>query len=194
MTVTIAKIIYVLMAVGWYIVRLPHARRARRTPVAHSSRDWRELLLLTVSLTGLGVLPFVYIATNALKFANYTFNAPAAYLGAILASVAIWLFYQTHKQLGRNWSVSLDLRDRHQLITDGVYRQIRHPMYSAFWLWALAQLSLLPNFIAGTSGVFGFGLLYLYRVGREERMMTDRFGKEYESYMARTGRLIPKWL
>jgi protein-S-isoprenylcysteine O-methyltransferase Ste14 len=66
-------------------------------------------------------------------------------------------------------------------------------MYTAFWLWALAQALLLPNWVAGLSGLIGFGILYGFRIGREERLMLDTFGDQYRSYAARTARLIP-WL
>ena len=79
-------------------------------------------------------------------------------------------------------------------MTEGVYRYVRHPMYSAFWLWAIAQALLLPNFIAGLSGLVGFGTLYFFRVGQEERLMLDAFGVEYGDYMARTGRVVPRLL
>jgi protein-S-isoprenylcysteine O-methyltransferase Ste14 len=65
-------------------------------------------------------------------------------------------------------------------------------MYSALFLLAIAQALVLPNWIAGPSYLFGFGLLYLLRVNVEERMMLDRFGAEYEDYRRRSGRLIPK--
>ena len=102
------------------------------------------------------------------------------------------MFRKTHAQLGRNWSVTLEVRVDHSLITDGVYAHVRHPMYTAFWLWALAQAILLPNWIAGFAGIFGFGTLYLFRVGREETMLLETFGDEYRDYMRRTGRVIPR--
>jgi protein-S-isoprenylcysteine O-methyltransferase Ste14 len=64
-------------------------------------------------------------------------------------------------------------------------------MYTAFWLWALAQAVLLPNWMAGFSGIAGFGTLYLFRVGREEKMLLETFGDEYRGYMSRTRRIIP---
>jgi protein-S-isoprenylcysteine O-methyltransferase Ste14 len=64
-------------------------------------------------------------------------------------------------------------------------------MYAAFWLWAISQALLLPNWIAGLSGIIGFGTLFFARVGHEERMMLETFGDEYRAYMARTYRLIP---
>ncbi|WP_414474090.1 protein-S-isoprenylcysteine O-methyltransferase [Microvirga sp. M2] len=193
MTPMIAKIAYILLAVGWYVIRMPHVRRSRRTPVARSSRGPREMALLLISLTGLGIVPFIYIATGFPKFAAYTFRPAQAYIGIAAVVSALAMFRITHKALGRNWSVTLEVRERHKLVTDGVYRYIRHPMYTAFWLWAIAQALLLPNLVAGLSGIVGFGTLYMFRIAKEERLMTEAFGAAYQDYMARTTRLIP-WL
>jgi protein-S-isoprenylcysteine O-methyltransferase Ste14 len=82
-----------------------------------------------------------------------------AYLGVAVLCGALALFYRSHRDLGRNWSISLEVRSEHRLVTAGVYRLIRHPMYSSFFLLALAQLLLMPNWFAGTSGLVGVGLL-----------------------------------
>lgn len=93
--------------------------------------------------------------------------------------------------LGTNWSITLELRESHRLVTGGVYRLVRHPMYSALWLYSIGQALALPNWVAGPSYLVSFGLLFAFRVGREERMMREGFGKEYDDYAARTKRLIP---
>jgi protein-S-isoprenylcysteine O-methyltransferase Ste14 len=191
MTPLIAKAIYILMSSAWYVVRFPHERRARKTPVARSARDWREIALLSLGFLCLGILPWVYVFTGFPQAADYPFSPVRAWLGLIAAVAALATFYFTHRDLGRNWSVSLDVRQDHKLITEGVYRYVRHPMYSAFWLWAIAQALLLPNYVAGFAALFGFGLLYFIRVGREEQMMIDAFGAEYRDYMTRTKKLIP---
>jgi protein-S-isoprenylcysteine O-methyltransferase Ste14 len=193
MTPALAKAAFVLLALGWYIIRIPHARRSRHTPVARSARGARETLLLLVSLTGLGIVPFIYIASGFPRFANYPFQPMLAWIGVLVASAALIMFYLTHRALGRNWSISLDVREGHRLVTDGIYRHVRHPMYTAFWLWAVAQALLLPNWVSGLSGIVGFGTLYCFRVSREERLMLEAFGEAYRDYMARTARLIP-WL
>ena len=52
-------------------------------------------------------------------------------------------------------------------------------MYTAFWLWAVAQALLLPNWIAGLSGLVGFGTLYFMRIEKEERLMLETFGEAF---------------
>ncbi|MGZ8309338.1 MAG: protein-S-isoprenylcysteine O-methyltransferase, partial [Rhodoplanes sp.] len=128
-------------------------------------------MLLTISLTGLGIVPFIYVATGFPAFADYAFQPALAWLGLFFAIAALVMFRLTHKALGRNWSISLELRQDHRLITEGVYRHVRHPMYTAFWLWAVAQALLLPNWFAGFAGIAGFAALFFGRIAREERMM-----------------------
>src|SRR5262245_19966458 len=173
MTLFAAKVIWVLGVVGWFIIRYPHDRRARRTPKLRRADRGREIVLMAISGTGLGVLPFTYVLSNAPHFANYPFRPWQAWLVAAALAASLWLFHRTHKSRARNWSVTLEVRDRHTRVTSSVYSRVRHPMYSAFWLWALAQALLLPNWIAGPAGVIGFGTLFFLRIGREEAMMIE---------------------
>ena len=93
-------------------------------------------------------------------------------------------------ELLRVWA-SGHIDKRREITTSGPYRFVRHPMYSAFWLLACAQAALIPNWVAGFSGIVGWGILFFMRVGREEQLMTDTFGDEYRAYMGRTKRVIP---
>jgi protein-S-isoprenylcysteine O-methyltransferase Ste14 len=190
-TPLVAKWIWAIGCVTWFVIRYPHQRRARKTKIALRTKTGLERVLLTISFCGLAVIPLIYVTTGQPKFANYTFNAVLAWLGTAVFAASLTLFHVVHRDLGRSWSVTLELRDDHALITHGVYRWVRHPMYSAFWLWAIAQGLLLPNWIAGFAGIVGFGTLYFGRVGHEEKMMLDGFGDSYRQYMARTKRIVP---
>jgi protein-S-isoprenylcysteine O-methyltransferase Ste14 len=191
MTLFIAKLIWSLGCVAYYIIRYPHQCRARKTAVADRRDHIRERTLMLISYGGLFVIPLIYVLTEQPKFAGYTFHPAQAWLGTLVLIAAMALLYRTHRDLGRAWSITLEIRDQHTLITCGIYKRLRHPMYAAFWLWAISQALLLPNWIAGLSGLVGFGTLFFARVGHEERMMLETFGDEYRAYMARTHRLIP---
>lgn len=126
-----------------------------------------------------------------MNFANYELPFWAGWTGAACFALGLWLLWRAHADLGQNWSRSLEIRQGHQLVTSGIYRHIRHPMYAFGWLFGIAQALLLWNWIAGLSGLVSFALLYFLRVSREEQMMLDQFGDEYQAYMKRTGRVIP---
>ena len=191
MTLVAAKIIWGLGCVGWYAIRYPHQRRSRRTPVAERRDPARDMILMTISFAGLFAIPFAYALTDQPTFAGYPFHPLQAWLGVAVLIGAMALFRRTHRDLGRAWSVTLEIRAEHRLVTHGIYARLRHPMYAAFWLWAASQALLLPNWIAGFSGLVGFGTLFFCRVGREERMMLETFGEEYREYMGRTKRIVP---
>ncbi len=185
------KCLWVLLVATWYVLRRPFERRAKRIKLRRDSRDIRERARLAVSTLGLGIVPGIYVATGWPRFASYPAEPLLLALGVVAAVGAIILFRLTHRALGKMWSVSLQLKEGHALVTDGIYRTLRHPMYSAFWLMALAQALLLPNWFAGAAGLVGFGLLFALRIGPEERMMEDAFGDEYRVYRTRTWRIIP---
>ncbi len=104
----------------------------------------------------------------------------------------LWLFWRSHADLGDSWSVTLELNADHRLVTRGVYRFVRHPMYTSFFVSGLGQALLLANWVAGPSALVAVALLVLVRVPHEEKMMIDQFGDEYRDYMRRTGGLVPR--
>ena len=191
MTPLAAKLIWFLGCVAWYIIRYPHQRRARKTPISQRAQGSRDRVLLAISFTGLFIIPLFYVVTGEPRFADYRFQPVLAVIGTLLFAATMWLFYRVHRELGRSWSVTLEIRDQHALVTHGLYKHVRHPMYTAFWMWALAQLLLLPNWIAGLAGLVGFGILYVCRIGPEEQLMLDVFGDDYRAYMERTKKIIP---
>jgi protein-S-isoprenylcysteine O-methyltransferase Ste14 len=191
MTPFIAKLVWWVGVVGWFVIRYPHQRRSRKTPIASRRELMRERLLLSISFTGLFIVPATYAITGEPQLADYPFHPVVALIGTVVFALSLLLFDRTHRDLGRFWSVTLEIRQSHQLITTGVYRHVRHPMYSAFFLWAIAQALLLPNWIAGPAGLVGFGTLFAFRIGREERMMEATFGEAYRAYAARTRRVVP---
>jgi len=191
MTPLVATLIWWAGAIAWYVIMHPHVRRSRKTPTAQRHERVRERVLMVISFTGLFAVPAIYSSTGAPRFADHPFRPVLAWLGVLVLVSALLLFFHTHRRLGRFWSVTLEIRQNHGLVTDGIYRFVRHPMYSAYFLWALSQALLLPNWIAGPAGLVGFGTLFAFRVRREERMMLAAFGDAYAEYAARTKRIIP---
>ncbi len=166
--------------------RLRHHAR-----VAESHRDGLELLVLLLAFLGMLAIPVAHLSTRTLVFANYWQPTWITATGTVVFATGLLLLWRTHVDLGRNWSESLELMESHRLVTNGVYRYIRHPMYAAIWLWGLGQALMLHNYIAGPSALALFAPLYFVRVPREEKMMLEYFGEQYAAYMAQTRRVLP---
>ncbi|MCA9133625.1 MAG: isoprenylcysteine carboxylmethyltransferase family protein [Planctomycetales bacterium] len=191
MTQAVAIGVWALGIVVWCVIRYPYQRRARKFKIAAHKRSLEERLLLGGTTLGLVGVPLLWLTTGWPAGLNYEFQPGLAVLGMVCLAAFLSLFHAVHRQLGRNWSITLEIREDHALITEGLFKRIRHPMYSSFWLWALAQALLLPNWLAGFAGLVSVAALYFGRVYREEAMMRETFGLEYDAYMGRTKRIIP---
>jgi protein-S-isoprenylcysteine O-methyltransferase Ste14 len=163
--------------------------------VCDTAGKYKSLVdIILISAAGVGmVLPLFYLFSPWLDFANYDLPGWLGWIGTAVFAGAILLLWKSHVDLGRNWSAILQIRREHSLITDGIYRHIRHPMYAAHLLWAIAQGLLLENWLAGWVFLVIFVPMYLVRVPKEEKMMLEQFGQEYRQHISRTGRMIPKF-
>ena len=189
----VAKIVYVIgYWLANFVIRAPHIKAHQRLPI-RSNRKTRPdtLLFLAVGIGGF-LIPLFYVFTPLLSFANYSIPLLIGVSGVLVLLLGDWIFWKSHKDLGTNWSPTLEIREGHRLVAEGIYGRIRHPMYLSIWLLVIAQAMILPNYVAGFSGLLPFAVLYFLRVGREERMMIEEFGPDYEHYLKRTGRLLPK--
>ena len=186
----IAKVVVLAGTLTMIAIRAPHGRRSRSVKVAKSHKTSLETGLLVMAWIGF-FIPLIWLASPVLSFAEYPLSLGPLVAGVICFVVGLWLFYRSHADLGANWSITLELREQHRLITQGVYRRIRHPMYSALVLYSLGHALVIPNWVAGPSNVVAFAVLFALRVRPEERMMLEHFGDEYTAYMARTKRLVP---
>jgi len=133
------------------------------------------------------------VFSSLLDFANYNIPTWISWIGTVLFGFAIILLGKSHKDLGRNWSVSFSIKKGQKVVKNGIYKHIRHPLYAAHFIWAIAQILMLNNWIAGYSFLIVFLPHYLYRVRIEEKMMIVEFGEEYINYMRITGRLFPRF-
>ncbi len=193
---SVFEVIFVIGFVVGCVIRAVYTavytRGCKQNTVTDVGETGLEKLLMGLAAIGLLVLPLLYVLTPRLDFADYHLPTWAGCPGAPVFAVALWLLWRSHADLGRNWSARVEIREGQSLVTDGVFRHIRHPMYAAHWLWAMAQALLLQNWIAGPALLATFLPLYLVRVPREEQMMLEQFGEEYRSYMSRTGRIMPR--
>jgi len=184
--------IYFVALVIQTVIRAPLNKKRRQEKMSERRFTDQEKTLLGLLLLGGFVAPIIYAATDWLDFADYTLPAWAGWLGVVLITGAVFVFWRAHADLGLNWSPTLEIREKHELITRGIYGVIRHPMYASQWLLAIALPLLLQNWIAGFLNLLVFIPFYLLRVKAEEQLMIEQFGDQYHAYMQKVGAVFPK--
>lgn len=157
---------------------------ARREGKIGTLVGWAMELVMPLSVLLYVVYP-PWVASLSIHF-----PAGVRALGAALSLASLLLLVYVHRSLGRHWSASLHLRERHELVTGGAYARVRHPMYTLLFGNMVGFSLVASNWLVLLPRVVQFAHLYA-RIGREEAMMTERFGDDYRAYVSRTGRLLP---
>src|SRR5215510_2884937 len=116
-----AKALVIAASIVMVVIRAPHGQRSRSVQVKRSRKGAVEVALLTLAWISFFV-PLVWIATPILAFADYPLRPVPFAIGAILLAWGLYLFHRSHADLGTNWSITLEVREAHTLVTEGIYR------------------------------------------------------------------------
>lgn len=119
-------------------------------------------------------------------------NIAVQSIGFFLASVGVIISMRARKTLGANWTQSSEyqIKKEQELVTSGVYRYIRHPIYLGIFLSFVGAELIAHSYLA----IFFAFLLFFtsYRQGKkEESILKIHLGKEYEDYMKETKMFFP---
>ena len=185
------KIIYLALFLVALMVRKIYTAKNRKMDFIKDEKSGMDITFLVLNGVGM-IIPLIYVFSDAFAFAEYQRPDWAGWLGAVLFCMAIWLLFRSHADLGKNWTATLAIQKEHKLVSNGIYKHIRHPMYAAHILWAVAQILIIPNWIAGFSFIVVMIPHYLLRVDKEEQIMIDQFGNDYKDYAEKTGRIFPR--
>jgi len=82
-------------------------------------------------------------------------------------------------------------RKEHKLVTNGIYKYIRHPLYTFGSSMFVAFGMMADSWFIAALGILTF-ILMAIRTPKEEANLIAKFGDEYREYMKRTGRFLPK--
>ena len=189
---SLGEITFIVMAVTSLHIQAFFGNRFIKNNELGLVNEGERAIFRSINTAGLLTVPAISIATTWFDFANYTAPAPMTIIGVALAGLGILGLFRSHIDLKKQWSPIVELQDQHELITKGIYRFARHPMYLSIFTITVAQIFLLNNWVAGPIGIIGFTLLYFSRINKEEEMLLDHFGQAYENYSQIVGRLMPK--
>lgn len=71
------------------------------------------------------------------------------------------------------------------LMTDGLYKLVRNPMYAAYLLFLIPGISLLVNSWLVLTTVVIYFIVFQILIKEEYRYLEDKYGEEYKNYLSR---------
>lgn len=110
----------------------------------------------------------------------------------LLLAASVWLMLVAVRTLGRQWSLTARVLETHRLVTEGPYRYVRHPIYTAMLGMLLATGVAMTGPVAIALAVVVYVAGTRLRTSIEERLLRESFGAEYDAYARRVGALIPR--
>ena len=130
------------------------------------------------------------ISFGNLRAPLFSLTSPMNVAGVMLFLTGLTIRVSAAATLNKSYSPTLEVRDDHRLVKHGLYKYIRHPIYTGLFLGVLAvpvYASSLLGFLIALMSI----PLVIYRMGVEEKMLSEEYGDEYLEYMKATWRLIP---
>jgi protein-S-isoprenylcysteine O-methyltransferase Ste14 len=110
---------------------------------------------------------------------------------ALAALLCLAVTIKAWRRMGRNWRMAVSLEAPAEIITDGLFARIRHPIYAFQILLMLSSLVIVPTPAMAIVAAVEITLLNL-KARNEERVLLATGGATYARYLARTGRFLPR--
>jgi protein-S-isoprenylcysteine O-methyltransferase Ste14 len=185
-------------SVGSMVVRL-RKRNRKLVGLVPEQRIERLMWLVWIPLVAAWcALPYLALVHPASAFAVPAFaRAVPAYAilrdAATVVAVASLLFTaRCWARMGKDWRMDVGVNTTTQLITDGMFRHVRHPIYAFSMALMLCSVLIVPTLPMALVAAVHIVLMNL-KARNEERHLLRTHGEPYQRYVRRTGRFVPRW-
>jgi protein-S-isoprenylcysteine O-methyltransferase Ste14 len=179
------------VALSLWLLRFNPGLLAERLTVSWpDQKTWDKIFLALARVGFFGWL--VLMALDAVRFRWSSMPRWLQAVGAVLLLCSFYVFYRTFRENSYlSPAVRVQTERGHTLVSTGLYRHVRHPMYAGFVLFSFGTALLLGSWY----GVLG-ALVVIAMVARravfEERVLSNEL-EGYDEYMRRVRyRLVPR--
>lgn len=149
-----------------------------------AKKNIRDYLFVGMQFVLFGLYVFEWLPRVKVPAAVLVLGITAAGAGLLTALLSVL-------NLNRNLTVFPTPKKNAELVQTGLYRWVRHPIYSGILLSAFA-------FAAGTGSLhklltaIALLILFYFKTAYEEKRLAEHY-REYADYRKRTGRFFPKF-
>jgi|SRR5690606_2278875 len=180
------KVTWLIVLTYWFISGL-NAKKVehQETFFKRFVQYWLPLIIAILLLGPGDWYGHSWLRENFVEHSNLvgTIGLSISVIGAIIACASRYI-------LGKNWSLSVQKKEDHQLIQDGIYKIVRHPIYTGLLILFIGNAIIVGDYRAIIAVLIVFVSLWL-KLKKEEKLLTETFGTKYTEYKNQTKALIP---
>jgi protein-S-isoprenylcysteine O-methyltransferase Ste14 len=137
--------------------------------------------------------PFVYLINPSwMAWSKVGLPDSVRWVGFGIGVICMFGIYWLFSSIGTGITPTSGTRKEHKLVTHGIYRWIRHPLYTIGSALFISFGMMADSWFVAALGILTF-ILMAIRTPKEEANLIAKFGDEYREYMKRTGRFLPKF-
>ncbi len=189
-----AYVAFILVAFGWRTwLHYRHTGESgfRGFSGAPGSLEWSAGALLVLGLIAGFLAPVLELA-GLLSPADSLLHPGVPAAGLLLLAVGFTVTVIAQVHLGDSWRIGVDSREITPLVTHGIFRHVRNPIYSGMMAAVAGLILLVPNWLSllGALAVLLGVQLQVRRV--EEPYLLQTHGAGYREYAKSVGRFVPK--
>ncbi len=183
------RIIWLVLCLVWIMaeIKLARANRIDHANLLEKEERSQRILWLTLILSLLLALIFKTLAWTPIPI-NYL---PRQIIALTMFAAGLSLRYVAVKQLGHLFTTDVSIHNEHQLIVAGPYRWIRHPAYTGLIIAFTGAGLAMGDFIALLMLTLPALTAINYRISIEEKLLMNKFEREYQNYCKQTKKLLP---
>lgn len=180
------KATWLLVLTYWFISGLRAKKVKHEEPLFKRFAQYWLPLIIAVFLLGPGEwFGHSWLRENFLEHTNLVgaIGLSISVIGAIIACISRYT-------LGKNWSLSVQKKEDHRLIQNGIYKIVRHPIYTGLLFLFLGNVIIVGDY-RGIIAILIVFISFWFKLKKEEKLLSETFGPRYVEYKKRTKALIP---
>ena len=155
------------------------------------SLAWSGGVLFPVALV-LGLAAPVLVLTGATPLLALPAYPTAATAGLLLGLVGLAVTLAAQRAMGGSWRIGVDESERTELVTSGLFRRVRNPVFAGMAAVSIGVLLMVPTALATLASLCLIAAVQLQVRTVEEPYLRRVHGDAYEAYVSGSGRFLPR--
>jgi protein-S-isoprenylcysteine O-methyltransferase Ste14 len=185
------NIIILLNVIGTFGANVAGAKRGLKSTVSEIREKPKTFLQKFPPILSMLSLVALVLAVFQIGTFDYTKEYDLIrYIGLAVYLVFSWIQVWSFKSLGDNYSQDIMIKKKHELVTKGPFKLIRHPQYMCQILLDLGATAATLGYVVSLLALIEIPI-YIMRASVEDKLLDKYFAEKFSDYKKKSGFMIP---